>query len=82
MEKEISKFYKFRELAMINTFGIRSITDCPELNNWLNTDDSVTAFEEMNLDLALKRFAELGKAWNEEELKMHRIGGPIYQYHF
>ena len=75
MEKktEIQKFYKFRELTMINTFGINTVTDCPELNNWLNTNDTVTEFEDMTLNLALKRFAELGKAWNEEELKMHFI---------
>ena len=73
MENAPIKFYKFREMAMLNTFSIRTVSSCDVLNNWLNTDDSVTDFENTTLDLALKRFADLGNGWNEEELKMHFI---------
>jgi hypothetical protein len=69
----MEKFYKFRETDMLNTFGIRTVSDCEELDNWLKTNDSVTDFEEKMLDMALKRYADLGRGWNEEELKMHFI---------
>ena len=73
MENAPIKFYKFREMAMLNTFGIRTVTTCDVLNHWLNTNDGVSDFENTTLDLALTRYAELGKGWNEEELKMHFI---------
>ena len=73
MENAPIKFYKFREMAMLNTFGIRTVTTCDVLNHWLSTNDSVSDFENTTLDLALTRYAELGKGWNEEELKMHFI---------
>ena len=70
----MEKFFKFTGTAMIDAFGIITISNCPELNLWLdNTGETVTDFENTLLDLALERFAELSKAWNEEELKMHFI---------
>jgi hypothetical protein len=70
---KMEKFYKFRETEMLNTFNIRTVFSCEVLHNWLNTNDSVTEFEDTTLNLALNRYAELGKGWNEEELKMHFI---------
>ena len=74
---EMEKFYKFTETAVIDTFGIVTIRNCDELNNWLsNQGETVSNFENETLDMALKRFEELSQAWNEEELKMHFIS-PI-----
>ena len=75
MEKAgIQKFYKFTSSAIIDTFGIKTVRECAELNHWLdNIGETVDDFENKILDLAIERFAELGKAWNEEELKMHFI---------
>jgi hypothetical protein len=71
--RAMEKFYKFKEIAMLNTFGIQTITECSELNDWLQTNDSVDDYDNQTLDKALKRYAALGKGWNEEELKMHFI---------
>jgi hypothetical protein len=69
----MEKFYKFKEMAMLNTFGIKTVTHCETLNNWLDTNDSLDDFDNQILDRALNRYAALGKGWNEEELKMHFI---------
>ena len=73
----MQKFYKFREVDMLNTFNIKTVYTCEVLENWLKNNDSVSDFEDKTLDLALNRFAELGKAWNEEELKMHFISAIL-----
>ena len=74
MEKiEIQKFYKFRSDVMLNTFQIKSVTDCKQLSEWVNSTGSLTDFENTTLDFALQRYQELGRGWNEEELKMHFI---------
>ena len=73
MEKEITNFYKFRADIMLNTFNIQSIDACLELTKWIDTRTTLTEFEIMTLDLAIRRYKELGRGWNEEELKMHFI---------
>jgi hypothetical protein len=73
MEKATQKFYQFRSDKVLDIFGIKSVQNCEILNNWLSTNDSVTDFEQKTLDMALDRYAELGRGWNEEELKMHFI---------
>ena len=73
MAKEVVRFYKFRADLMLNTFGIKSVSDCNELAKWMNTQITLTDFEIMTLDFAIQRYKELGRGWNEEELKMHFI---------
>ena len=75
----MEKFYKFTGTAMIDNFGIRKISECQELKNWLDVNGLLNDFENITIDNALLRFEKLGMDWNEEELKMHRFGGPIYQ---
>ena len=58
---------------MLNMFSIKSIDDCTELTNWLDTKTVLTDLEMGILDLALQRHRELARGWNEEELKMHFI---------
>ena len=77
MEKEPTKFYKFRESAMLNTFKIRTVSTCAALNNWLNASVILTDFENTTLDFALQRYHELSRGWNEEELKMHFISSVL-----
>ena len=74
MEKITQRFYQFRGDKMLDTFGIRSVKKCAMLDDWLNTNDSLTGFEDQTLDSALSRYEKLGRGWNEEELKMHFIG--------
>jgi hypothetical protein len=69
----MEKFHKFKEVAMLNTFGIQTITECSVLNDWLQTNDVLDDFDNQIIDKALNRYAALGKGWNEEELKMHFI---------
>jgi hypothetical protein len=73
----MQKFYKFREQDMLNTFGIQTISECEELNSWIDTNDSISDFEDKVLDLALLRYQRLGRGWNEEELKMHFISAIL-----
>ena len=75
MEKktEIQKFYKFTSSAIIDTFGIKTVRNCAELSHWLNNDgETVDDFEDKILDLAIGRFVELGRSWNESD---RRSGG-------
>jgi hypothetical protein len=72
MEK-VEKFYQFKGAKVINTFGIRTLHQCENLDNWLDASDILNDFEIMTLNAALGRYNELGKSWNEEELKMHFI---------
>lgn len=72
----MEKFYQFRDNKVIDTFGIKSVQDCPHLSDWLQVQDSLNDFEYLLLDTALARYAELSKGWNEEELKMFFIS-PI-----
>ena len=76
MEK-VSKFFKFRADAMLNTFGITSARECKELTNWLDAEAILTDVELAILDFALKRYQDLGRGWNEEELKMHFISSIL-----
>jgi hypothetical protein len=69
----LEKFYKFKEVAMLNTFGIQTITECSVLHDWLQTNDVLDDFDNQIIDKALNRYAALGKGWNEKELKMHFI---------
>ena len=75
MEKTPISFYKFRADIMLNTFKIKPISNCNELSNWLSHDKQpvLTDYENTTLDIALQRYADLGRGWNEEELKMHFI---------
>jgi hypothetical protein len=77
MEKTTTKFYQFRGDKMINTFGIINVEDCTVLNDWLKAHYILSDFEDMVLNVALQRYAEIGKSWNEEELKMHFISHII-----
>ena len=77
MEKEPTKFYTFRESAMLNTFKIRTVSTCAALNNWLNASAVLTDYENATLDFALQRYHDLGRGWNEEELKMHFISSIL-----
>ena len=77
MAKEPTKFYKFRETTMLNTFQIRTVSACTALDNWLNASEILTDFENTTLDFALQRYHELSRGWNEEELKMHFISSVL-----
>ncbi len=73
MESEHIKFYKFRGDLMLNTFGIKSIDECKSLKYWLDSTGQLTDFEDATLNFALQQYHDLGRGWNEEELKMHFI---------
>jgi len=77
MEKKFQRFYQFRGDKIINTFGIRIVEECAILNDWMGAEGVLSDFENMTIDLALDRYAQLGKSWNEEELKMHFISAII-----
>ena len=72
----MEKFFKFRADAMLNTFNINTINDCKVLNDWISDKVLLSDYENMTLDIALQRYREIGRGWNEEELKMHFIS-PI-----
>ena len=38
-------FYKFRETDMLNTFGIKRVSNCQSLDYWLQTNDVLSDFE-------------------------------------
>ena len=69
----IQKFYKFRGDVMLNTFQIKTVTDCEHLSEWVAATGLLTDYENTTLDITLQRYADLGRGWNEEELKMHFI---------
>jgi hypothetical protein len=63
--------------VVINTFGIKRVQQCAELNQWMKSQFILDDFEEKTLDKALDRYANLAASWNEEELKMHFISAII-----
>lgn len=69
----MEKFYQFRGAKVINTFGVRCLNKCESLETWLDAKSSLNDFEMQTLEAAIGRYEELGKSWNEEELKMHFI---------
>jgi len=69
-------FYKLRNDAVINTFGIRLERQCEHLSYWLAANDTLDDFEQQVLEKALDRYFRLAASWNDEELKMHFIS-PI-----
>ena len=73
----MEKFFKYREIDMLNTFDIKRNTDCVVLQNWLKSSFELSDFENMTLDVTLNRFERLGIRWNEEELKMHFISSIL-----
>ena len=76
MKKNTVSFYKFKEDAVINTFGIKRIQKCEVLEQWLQAEYELDDFELKTLDKSLERYFALAASWNEEELKMHFIS-PI-----
>ncbi len=69
----MAKFYQLRSDKVLTTFNIQPVEQCEHLNAWMNTEIALNDFEEQTIDLALKKYSELGRGWNEEELKMHFI---------
>jgi hypothetical protein len=76
MEK-VEKFYQLRGEKVMVTFKLNEVKTCQNLEALLSkSDDVLSDYENMTLDLALQRYETLGRGWNEEELKMHFIS-PI-----
>ena len=75
MEKAgVQKFYKFRGDVMLNTFQIKSVTHCEHLSEWVTALGLLSDYENTTLNIALQRYADLGRGWNKSD----GSGRPIY----
>ena len=73
MEKA-EKFYQFRSEKVMVAFNVKEIKDCEHLDLLLSDlEGTLASHEATTLDLALHRYQNMGRGWNEEELKMHFI---------
>ena len=73
----MEKFHALRIEKVLTTFRIKSILNCEQLNELVSTETKLTEFELTLLDVALDRYRQLGRGWNEEELKMHFISSVL-----
>lgn len=75
--KAPQRFYQLRSEKVLTAFHIKPVKKCIFLDDWLSTAGLLTPLELGILDMAMERYEQLGRGWNEEELKMHFIS-PIF----
>ena len=73
MEKA-EKFHQLLVEKVMVAFNVKEIKDCKHLDLLLSDlEGTLASHEATTLDLALHRYQNMGRGWNEEELKMHFI---------
>jgi hypothetical protein len=79
MAKRTPKSLELLEPILIDTFGLeRLIPPQPLLSEWLLATGELDNDDERLLQKTLLKIIADGDSWNEEELKMNRVGGPIH----
>ena len=66
------------DLALLaETYGIQRVTECPQLDEWVNAKFELTDFEQTLFDNIFSKTKDDVNYYNEEELKMHLIS-PLF----
>lgn len=74
----MEKFHQLRIEKVLTTFHIKETTQCSALDELLTTgEQSLDTIELAIIDLALQRYTQRYRGWNEEELKMHFISSIL-----
>ena len=69
----MEKFHQLRSEKVLTTFHIKTKKHCTHLNELIGEQTTLTHVEDTILDMAIERYHDIGRGWNEEELKMHFI---------
>jgi hypothetical protein len=70
----------FKESTLVyleKTFGLRSTTECAELDQWLNNDSQLIASQKDEISLLQSLLKHNVLHWNGQELSLHFIG-PLF----
>ena len=70
----------FKDCTLIyleKTFGLRSASDCLELDSWLQSTIELSTSEKDETDLLRSLLKHNALHWNEQELSLHFIG-PLF----
>ena len=69
----MEKFHQLRSEKVLTTFHIKTKKHCTHLNELIGEQTTLTHVEDTILNMAIERYHDIGRGWNEEELKMHFI---------
>jgi hypothetical protein len=74
MENTEERLNHYDGFEVIERFNINKNQNCEHLNEWLNVEGTLSAFESELLTKVKRELDLHGRAWNEEELKINFIG--------